>query len=212
MATELGSKLDQGITLPFSWFADPDGLPGGAGADLRPHLAVRRRQPTGWPSRASTSPARRPVPVVVVRDHDGRISGFVNICRHRATEVASGRGQARDAAMPLPRVDVRPGRLPAGAPRSEREPGFDRVGYGLLPVAVDTWGPSGVRQPRPRCRCRWPSCWAGCPASWPMPASTSTGCGTASGSEWELEANWKAVVENYLECYHCPTAHPASRS
>ena len=27
-------------------------------------------------------------------------------------------------------------------------------------------------------------------------------------SEWELAANWKAVVENYLECYHCPTAHP----
>ena len=25
---------------------------------------------------------------------------------------------------------------------------------------------------------------------------------------WELKANWKAVVENYLECYHCPTAHP----
>jgi len=23
-----------------------------------------------------------------------------------------------------------------------------------------------------------------------------------------LRANWKAVVENYLECYHCPTAHP----
>jgi len=27
-------------------------------------------------------------------------------------------------------------------------------------------------------------------------------------SDWEIGANWKAVVENYLECYHCPTAHP----
>jgi choline monooxygenase len=26
--------------------------------------------------------------------------------------------------------------------------------------------------------------------------------------DWEMNANWKAVVENYLECYHCPTAHP----
>jgi choline monooxygenase len=25
--------------------------------------------------------------------------------------------------------------------------------------------------------------------------------------EQVLEANWKVVVENFLECYHCPTAH-----
>jgi len=24
---------------------------------------------------------------------------------------------------------------------------------------------------------------------------------------WVVEANWKLVVENYLECYHCPVAH-----
>ena len=23
-----------------------------------------------------------------------------------------------------------------------------------------------------------------------------------------LNANWKIAVENFLECYHCPTAHP----
>jgi choline monooxygenase len=27
-------------------------------------------------------------------------------------------------------------------------------------------------------------------------------------SEFELACNWKIAVENYLECYHCPTAHP----
>jgi choline monooxygenase len=27
--------------------------------------------------------------------------------------------------------------------------------------------------------------------------------------DYALEANWKIAVENYLECYHCPTAHPA---
>jgi choline monooxygenase len=27
-------------------------------------------------------------------------------------------------------------------------------------------------------------------------------------SEYELECNWKVAVENYLECYHCPVAHP----
>jgi choline monooxygenase len=27
-------------------------------------------------------------------------------------------------------------------------------------------------------------------------------------SEFDVEANWKVVCENFLECYHCPVAHP----
>jgi phenylpropionate dioxygenase-like ring-hydroxylating dioxygenase large terminal subunit len=30
----------------------------------------------------------------------------------------------------------------------------------------------------------------------------------ALDSGWPIEANWKVVMENFLECYHCPTAHP----
>jgi choline monooxygenase len=26
--------------------------------------------------------------------------------------------------------------------------------------------------------------------------------------EWEIPANWKVAIENYLECYHCPVAPP----
>jgi choline monooxygenase len=26
--------------------------------------------------------------------------------------------------------------------------------------------------------------------------------------EWRAQANWKTMLENYLECYHCPVAHP----
>jgi choline monooxygenase len=26
--------------------------------------------------------------------------------------------------------------------------------------------------------------------------------------DYALDANWKIAVENYLECYHCPVAHP----
>jgi Rieske 2Fe-2S family protein len=27
--------------------------------------------------------------------------------------------------------------------------------------------------------------------------------------EYEVQANWKLLVENYSECYHCPLVHPA---
>jgi phenylpropionate dioxygenase-like ring-hydroxylating dioxygenase large terminal subunit len=29
-----------------------------------------------------------------------------------------------------------------------------------------------------------------------------------SRQEWQSHANWKTMLENYLECYHCPVAHP----
>ncbi len=27
-------------------------------------------------------------------------------------------------------------------------------------------------------------------------------------NDWEIASNWKIAIENYLECYHCPIAHP----
>ena len=29
-----------------------------------------------------------------------------------------------------------------------------------------------------------------------------------SREEWVSDANWKTMLENFLECYHCPVAHP----
>ena len=29
-----------------------------------------------------------------------------------------------------------------------------------------------------------------------------------SRGDWQARANWKAMLENYLECYHCAVAHP----
>ncbi len=56
------------------------------------------------------------VPVVVLRDKEGELRGFVNVCRHRGHEVVAGLRQARDAAVPVPRLDVRARRLAAGGP------------------------------------------------------------------------------------------------
>jgi len=41
----------------------------------------------------------------------------------------------------------------------------------------------------------------------------SRGCGVdgyelAFGHEWTLDCNWKVLLDNTIECYHCPTTHP----
>ena len=30
-----------------------------------------------------------------------------------------------------------------------------------------------------------------------------------SREDWQSHSNWKTMLENYLECYHCPVAHPS---
>ena len=208
MATELGSRLDRGITLPFDWFCD-------AGVF---RLEQRRVFADSWlyagvldwvgePGQFFTTRAGL-VPIVVVRDEGGNLNAFVNICRHRATEVAEGRGRRMSLQCPYHAWTYGLDGCLRSAPRSELEPGFDRADFGLVPVAVDTWGPfvfvnrNVDAQPLARHLGRLPQ----------IVADAGVDFGRMrfrDHAESEIAANWKAVVENYLECYHCPTAHPS---
>jgi phenylpropionate dioxygenase-like ring-hydroxylating dioxygenase large terminal subunit len=191
-------------TLPASWYTDP--------AILR--LEQDRIFRRGWQYVARGDEVAEPrayvaarvgdVPVVVLRDEEDVLRGYVNVCRHRGHEVVSGSGKR--AALQCPYhawtygLD---GRLRA-APRSEREPGFSLEGVALAPVAVEEWGP-------------W--IFANADAEAAPLAETLGDLPDRLGvpfdrlrfyqrSDWTVEANWKVVAENFLECYHCAVAHP----
>ena len=207
MATDLGSRLDQGITLPFDWFSDP--------AIYK--LEQRRIFADSWLYAGVADRVAEPgqymtchaglVPVVVVRDEDMNLNAFVNICRHRATEVARGHGQRMTLQCPYHAWTYGLNGCLRHAPRSEREPGFNMDDYGLLPVGVAEWGPFVFvnrnldAPPLEAYLGRLPEVLADAGIDFDRLRYHDR-------SEWEVAANWKAVVENYLECYHCPTAHP----
>src|SRR5205807_7471588 len=80
-------------------------------------------------------------PVVVTRERDGAVRGFVNVCRHRGFALAEGEGSRETLQCPYHAWTYGlDGRLRA-APRSEEEPHFPQDDLDLVPVAVDTWGP-----------------------------------------------------------------------
>ena len=75
-------------------------------------------------------------------------------------------------------------------------------------MAVGTWGPfvfvnpdAGRRPARARRS-------ATCPRSCAIAGSTSTALRFHHRVEYEIRANWKIALENYLECYHCRLNHP----
>ena len=92
------------------------------------------------------------------------------------------------------------------APRSEREPDFDPADWSLLPASVGSWGPFLFVNPDPEA----PSLEE---QLGDLPEILARdidldGITFHSRVDFSSNANWKIVVENFLECYHCPTAHP----
>ncbi|KAB8264820.1 hypothetical protein BDV32DRAFT_134746 [Aspergillus pseudonomiae] len=148
----------------------------------------------------------------LVRDRDGHINGFHNICRHRAFPVV----QSRSGSTSILSCKYHgwsyglKGNL-AKAPRFETVPEFDKSQHGLLPVHVhiDKAGFVWVNLQAGSPDVRWEDDFRNIDEQPRMQDFNFAGEYTFD-HEWEmdLDANWKGVIENYNECYHCATSHP----
>jgi choline monooxygenase len=193
-------------TLPWGWYTEPETL-------RREQERIFR---SSWQYVGHVGRLAGPgsfftatvglTPVVVTRTRDDELRAFVNVCPHRGFTVAQGEGQRATLQCAYHAWTFGlDGNLQA-APRSDREPGFDREELGLTAAQVGTWGPFVFVNPD-----------ADAPpldeALGDVPAHVATILDPNElefhhRAEWEVEANWKVVCENFLECYHCQVAHP----
>ena len=203
----LEHPLADGWTLPASWYSDA-----AVSVLERERIFARTWQYAG-PAEQVSEPASffatraGHVPVVVVRDRELVLRAFVNVCRHRGHLVMRDSGCRETLQCPYHAWTYGLDGALRRAPRSEREAGFDAAAFALLPVAVDIWGPFVFVNPDPGA-----APLAETLGELPRIVERS-GLDFAtlryhSHHEWPIEANWKVVLENYLECYHCPVAHP----
>ncbi len=162
--------------------------------------------------------------IIVTRNRHGRLRAFHNLCRHRATRLldADAREVGRHGRIRCPYHSwtydsdgsclgtplFEGSDIPAGQEAifdTSVATGFDRADYGLLEVAVDTWGPFLFVTLAPD----------------PAPLSTQLGdlpqrFADYRLAEWQpqrrrtydVAANYKLVGENFMEYYHLPWVHP----
>src|SRR2546426_3908291 len=79
--------------------------------------------------------------IIVVRDRDGALQAFLNVCRHRGARLctqASGQLKGSIQCRYHAWTYGLDGRL-IGAPNVMNDEQFDRTAFGLLPVALDIW-------------------------------------------------------------------------
>ena len=144
--------------------------------------------------------------VVAIRGADGELRAFYNVCKHRGHELLEGAGTTRLVTCPYHAwvYDLN-GRLHR-ARRSELIEGFDPDDVFLTPVRAEVFCHLVFVNLDPQAR--------------PLAAQTDglaremTGHAPDLGAltfahrlTYTVHANWKAVVDNFLECYHCPVAH-----
>ena len=204
----LAASLATGWALPAGWSSDP------AVWALEKERIFRRT----WQYAGHLAQVERPgdfftclaghVPVVVTRDDAGDLRAFVNVCRHRAHPVARGSGHRASLQCPYHAWTYGLDGALHAAPRSEREPGFDRAQLSLLPAAVETWGPFVFVNPDADAP-PLADFLDDLPAVVERSGLELDALSFRMRTELEIAANWKVVVENFLECYHCPVAHPS---
>src|SRR5882724_7499213 len=143
-------------------------------------------------------------PVVVVHGEDGKISALSNVCRHRGTVMATGRGNKRRIICPYHHWSYdTAGRL-LGAPRMKDRADFDPGSCRLPEFACTLW--QGFI---------FVSLASDPPALAPMLAPLEAmirpyhleQAVVRYAAEEVWQTNWKCLLENFMEGYHLSALH-----
>jgi Rieske 2Fe-2S family protein len=152
--------------------------------------------------------------ILVTRSRSGAARAFLNVCRHRGARLCAEESGEVKRAFQCPyhawTYDL-DGKLVA-APNLTKMPDIDRVEYGLRTVHVREW--LGY-------------VWVSLAEEPPSFEETVAGdvrsrLGDVESLEgydvenlelgrritYDVKANWKLIIENFMECYHCATIHP----
>jgi carnitine monooxygenase subunit len=197
-------------TLPGRLYVDPDAL-----ARERTALFFRTWHYAGGLSELGQPGdyvTARPLDqnVIVIRGRDGVLRGFHNVCQHRAHELLEGSGNARTIVCPYHAWSYADdGRL-LGARGLERQADFDAARFCLKPVRIDVLADALVffnldpqATPLSDAAADLDADLRAMLPALPLYRADRI------GEPRRIAANWKIVVDNFLECYHCAPAHPA---
>ena len=144
-------------------------------------------------------------PLVITRDTAGTIFAFYNVCKHRAGAVANGPGHRKTLQCSYHGWTYGLDGKLMNTPEFDGVENFDREKFGLTPVRVDTWGPFifvCLDEVTPSLQ---DVLGAIIPETVRMNIAEM---GFYKRVDYEINCNWKVYVDNYLEGYHIPIAHP----
>lgn len=145
-------------------------------------------------------------PIVAVRDRSGILRAFYNVCRHRGHELLQGQGNIKSIVCPYHAWGYHLNGQLYAVRHSKSMENFNFDDFCLMPVQIEEFCSTIFVNLDPEA----------------VPLADLTGnlaeqigqyapdlanLTHAHQLTYRVNANWKSVVDNFLECYHCAIAH-----
>ena len=210
---QIDSTIAQGLaaghTLPARWYAD----------DAVFQQEKKRIFGHAWQYAGEVGQVAQPgdfittrlgdVPVVIARDTDGSLRAFANVCRHRGSEVVlECAGNRKTLQCHYHGWTYNLDGTLRNAPRANEQPAFAKDQLALIPLSIETWGPMIFVKPN-REEGSLRDFIGDLPALFQSAGVELSRLRRYRRDVYEIASNWKIIIENFNECYHCPIAHPA---
>lgn len=159
--------------------------------------------------------------ILLLRNTNSELRAFYNVCRHRGAQLCPV-GEQEDSNNRLPlRGGVINGRSIMcpyhswtydldgqlqRAPHLGADTGFNVEDVQLHPVGCETWGGFVFLNLTPKTAPSFSESIAEMSRRFTRYPLTELRVGQRI--QYEVDANWKVLCENYNECYHCGPVHP----
>ncbi len=146
-------------------------------------------------------------PVVVIRQGDGSIKAYANVCRHRMMQLVEGQGNCKHLVCPYHAWTYGIDGQLVVAPHMQERPGFDIKSIALPSIRCEVWEGWIYLTLNPKAK------------------SVTTALKPLQKivADYRMahyipivqrdhvwQSNWKLLTENFMEGYHLPVAHRAT--
>ena len=202
------SDLARAATIPARWYIDPAFLE-----------AERRRVFGGtWQYAGHADAVANPgsflaceiggEPVLVSRDSSGALRAFSNVCRHRGSLLVEGQGSGNVIRCPYHAWTYSLDGQLLGQPEFDGVEDWDRSKVCLPQYRVEVWGPFVFVNLDPSAP-PLAEVFGAIPDEIAEMNCPIDRLRFSRRRDYVIECNWKVYIDNYLEGYHLPAAHPS---
>ena len=146
--------------------------------------------------------------IFIVRDRTGELRAFYNVCMHRGHELLTGEGKTNLIVCPYHAWAYDLDGSLKKARNSENVDGFDKCDFALKQIQLEVFcGMIFINLD--------PDAASMKETTGELEEEIRTFCPGiddlvfAQRDNYDVKCNWKIIVDNFLECYHCAPAHEA---